>query len=332
MKSLLAVFLCALPLLAIDGVVTNGTTGKPQAGVTVTIIKIGQGMETIGSVTTDAQGKFNFPQEVEGPRLLQAQYQGANYNRMLPPTMPGKDVQLEVFDSSKQPGDAKVANHMILLETDGKQTNVTETVFYNNTGKITFNDPAHGTAKIYLPPETNGEARVQVTAPNGMPIQRPAEKTSQPNVYSVNYPIKPGETRFDFNYTVPGTHFASRVLHQEGALHLVAPKGVTVKGTDVVPAGTEPTTQAQIFNVKGLQYDLTLEGSGALRGASDAASGGGAADDQQQQQGPPIQEVMPKVYDKLYWILGLALGILALGFMLLFGQQQQSESKGKSAA
>lgn len=316
----------ALPLLAIDGIVLNGTTGKPQAGVTVTIIKIGQGMETVGSVTTDAQGKFNYAPPVEGPRLLQAQYQGANYNRMLPPTMPGKDVQLEVFESSKQPGEAKVSNHMILLETDGKQTNVTETIFYSNPSKVTFNDAAKGTARIFLPPETKGEARIQVTAPNGMPIQRPAEKTAQPNVYSVNYPVKPGETRFDFNYTIPGTHFASKVLHQDGATHLVAPKGVTLTGTSVTSAGTEPTTQAQIFDVKGTAYDVSLTGAGALRGAAQESQPA-ATDDAQNQ--PQIQEIMPRVYDKLYWILGLGIAVLALGFVLLFSQQPGA--KGKNA-
>ncbi len=30
-----------------------------------------------------------------------------------------------------------------------------------------------------------------------MPIQRPALKTKEPNVYKVDYPVRPGETRFD---------------------------------------------------------------------------------------------------------------------------------------
>ena len=316
MTRLLLALMAALPLLAIDGTIINQTTGKPQPGVTVTVIKLGQGMETVGSATSDAQGKFVFAQEVEGPKLLQASYQGVNYNRVLPPQMPVKDVTVTVYEASKQPGDAKVSNHMILLETDGKQINITETVFYNNTGKTTFNDPARGTVKIYLPPETKGEAKVQVTAPQGMPIQRTPEKTSQANVYAVNYPVKPGETRFDFNYSLPGDHFKSKILHGPGSTHLVAPKGLTLTSSDLTSAGTEPTTQAQIFDLKTADYDVTLSGSGVLRGPENAA-----AQQPEQEQAPPIKEVLPKVYDRLYWILGIAFAILAVGFVLLFGQQ-----------
>ena len=58
-------------------------------------------------------------------------------------------------------------------------------------------DAANGTLHFYLPPEAKGIVSVTINAPGGMPIQRPAEKTNQPNVYKVSYPIKPGETRFD---------------------------------------------------------------------------------------------------------------------------------------
>lgn len=319
----------SLPLLAVDGTVVNQTTGKPQAGVTVTMVKLGQGMETVGSTSTDAQGKFSFAQQVEGPRLLQAQYQGVNYNRMLPPNVPGKDIALEVYESSKQPGDAKVSNHMILLEADGKQINVTETIFYNNTGKTTYNNPGHGTVKFYLPPETNGEAKVQVTAPNGMPIARPAEKTSQANVYAINYPVKPGETRFDLSYALPGDHFKSRILHSPEKTHLVAPKGLTLQSPDLTSVGSEPTTQAQIFDLKSPAYDVAINGTGVLRAADNQAAS------QQEDQAPAIQEVLPKVYDRLYWVLGLSLAILAVGFVLMLShqqqQQQQPATKGKRA-
>src|SRR5258707_14320771 len=37
-----------------------------------------------------------------------------------------------------------------------------------------------------------------------MPIPRVAEKTKDANIYSVKFPIKPGETLFDLNYSLPG--------------------------------------------------------------------------------------------------------------------------------
>ena len=76
---------------AIDGFVLNGTTGKPQQGSTVTLFQTTQqGPQNLGSVKTDATGKFVFTQDVQagvggGPLLLQAVYDGVQYNKTLPP-------------------------------------------------------------------------------------------------------------------------------------------------------------------------------------------------------------------------------------------------------
>jgi hypothetical protein len=53
---------------AVDGTVINQTTGKPQAGATVTLYKIGQaGPEAIESVKSGADGKFRIAQDATGP-------------------------------------------------------------------------------------------------------------------------------------------------------------------------------------------------------------------------------------------------------------------------
>ncbi len=50
--------LASLSLGAVDGVVTNKTVGKPQAGATVTLYKLGQaGMESLESVKSGCGGQ-----------------------------------------------------------------------------------------------------------------------------------------------------------------------------------------------------------------------------------------------------------------------------------
>ncbi len=49
---------------------------------------------------------------------------------------------------------------------------------------------------------------MKATAPGGMPIGAPVNKTAKPDVYAVDFPVKPGETRFDLTYTVPYTEGA----------------------------------------------------------------------------------------------------------------------------
>src|SRR5215467_11030210 len=108
----LAIGILLLPcaLAAVDGIVTNQTTGKPQPGATVTLYKLGaqNGLESVESVKSDAQGHFEIHQDLQGPRLLQAAYDGVTYNHMLPPGAPSSGVGLDVYNSATKPGDAKV--------------------------------------------------------------------------------------------------------------------------------------------------------------------------------------------------------------------------------
>jgi hypothetical protein len=319
MKYLWAALMCTLPALAIDGTVINQTTGKPQAGATVTLYKLGQdGMESVESVKSDSQGKFQINQDMPGPRLLQTAFDGVTYNHMLPPGSPVSGVPLAVFQSSKQPGDAKVAQHMVLLEPSGQQMMVSESYIFRNDGKTTYNDPDGGTLQFFLPPAAKGVVQVNCTAPQGMPIQRAADKTGRADVYKVDFPIKPGETRIDLSYMVPytqGATFGGKIFFKGGPTRLVTPSGVTLKGVEIQSLGAEPRTQANIYDVKGSVFTVQVQGSGSLR-ASAPADNSDAQD-----SGPGIEQIMPKAWDNMRWILGLALGILALGFVLLYRAQ-----------
>src|SRR5579871_1821355 len=124
---------------AIDGTVINGTTGKPQANATVTLYKVGgNGPESIQSVKSGADGKFVITADAQGPRLVQAAYDGAVYNHMIPPGFPATDVKIEVYQSSSKPGAAHVEQHMILLEPDGQNLAVSESFVFKNDGKVTY--------------------------------------------------------------------------------------------------------------------------------------------------------------------------------------------------
>src|SRR5437764_12900562 len=146
-----------------------------------------------------------------------------------------------------------------------------------------------------------------------MPIQRPAEQNKQPGVYKVNYPIKPGETRIDLGYTVPAANpmvLSGKVLHKESKARLVAPQGATLSGENIKSIGQEPTTQANIYDVDGTAYKVEIQGNGTLEAPDQAQS------DEDSGQ-PQIQQVQPRIYEHMYWIVGLAFAILGLGSYLL---------------
>ncbi len=309
---------------AVEGVVVNRTTNQPQPGATVTLYKLGgAGMEAVESVRSGAGGRFRMDRTPEGPHLIQTAFDGVTYNHMLPPGSPTTGLQLEVYNSSSRPGSAQVTQHMVLLEPSGGQLAVTETLVFENTGKLAYNDPERGTLRLWIPP--GAKARVMATAPAGMPIERAAEPAGPPQVYKVDFPIKPGETRFDITYSVPladPAEFRGKILHR-GTVRLVAPAGVTLAGDGIELVGREPRTQAAIYSIRGAEYAVRIEGSGTLRAAAEDS----------EDSGPGLQQILPRVYDRAPWIVGFALGALMAGLVLLYRRSAAAPSAapGKGA-
>ena len=125
---------------------------------------------------------------------------------MLPPGSPSNGIDDRRLPILRKPGAARVDQHMMLLEPqpDGSMA-VSESYVWENDGKTTFNDPDQGTLQFYLPPAAQGQVTSTCSRPQGMPIRRAAEKTATPNVYKVDFPIKPGESRVDLSYAMPFT-------------------------------------------------------------------------------------------------------------------------------
>jgi hypothetical protein len=302
-------------LASVDGTVMNATTGKSQPSVIVTLVQPGaQGMQTLATVKSDAEGKFKIDKDVPpGPALLQAIYQGVLYTLVLPPGGPTNGVHVKIYDTTAKAGVAKVSQHMILIEPSANSLDVSETFLIENESTTTFLDPAKGSIQFYLPEAANGKVAVTINSPGGMPIQRSAEKTKEKNVYKIAYPVKPGENRFDVSYRLPPTDtFASKVLHGEGVTRLVTPSTVTLEGEGVQSLGQEPQTKAHIYGAGDADYTVKITGTGSLRNADAAPS------DEEDTGQPQIEEKAARVYSRMYWVLGLAFSILGLGGVLLY--------------
>lgn len=310
----LALLLLLLPAAsaAVDGVVVNGTTGKPQPGATVTLHSLDEsGMKPVSRVKTDARGEFRMDQSPQGPHLLQAAYAGVTYNLMLHSGAKTTGLELEVFNSSNNPSGATVSQHMVFIQPMGGILHVNEIVLYQNSGKVTYNDPAEGTLQVLLPEEMRGDPRLTVTGPQGMPLEGTVTKTAVAGVYKIDSPVTPGETRFDLTYvlSMPASGvFAGKVLHDGASVRLVAPLGVTLRGEGITMTGQDPATQAMVYEVQGNEYAVEIEGSGQLGTPEPAEAQGGAG----------IESIRPPIYDRMHEILGLSLLILLLGFILLY--------------
>jgi len=305
---------------AVEGTVQNQTSGKPQSAAVVTLIELGAGMNNIGSVKSDAQGRFHFDADLKPgtPYLIQALHEGVTYNRMLPPGTTPAGLSVEVYDAAVKVPEAKVSQDMILLEPSGKELAVNETVILTNTGKTTLQSP-DGSLKIQVPAGST-PVRMRVTGPQGMPITREPEKGSEPNTWVVKYPVKPGETRVDFSYSVPAgdnPEFKGRILHGGGPVRFVAPQGVKLESPALTDLGPEPRTKASVYELQGTQFAIKVSGSGQLRGSSEGGDQG-RGEPAQEDNTPGVDMVKPRIYQRLPWVLSLGFAMLAVGFAALY--------------
>lgn len=301
----LAFFLCAAAFGAIDGTVNNRSTGKPQPGATVRLFWHGQGAgpELVGSTKSDNEGRFSFAQDAAGATfLIEAVHGGVTYTTMLPEGVPAGGVELEVYDSSTKPGAARVQQRIVLLEPGESRLAVSETFFLTNPGNVTWHDPSNGTLRFFVPAEGKESLRVMATAPRSMPVERAPQETGETGVYKLSFPVKPGETRIDVSYTVPFTPpgpFSGRTLVQGAPTRIIVPHGVTLTGEGLTQLGIEPSTQAAIFETAAQAFSVNLEGTG-------------------DEGGPSIQAILPRIYDRVVWLLTPAFLALGLGFILLY--------------
>lgn len=310
MRGAWILMLAAMPALAdISGTVINRTTGKPQPGVFVHVTRMGQGgMAPAGSARTGADGRFAISTKGAGALLLQAVYKGVSYSR--PVEEGAANLEVEVFEAAPRVPDVRTTQHMILVESDGKEWVVNETVLFENSTNVTWNDPEQGTLQFTAPAAAGENVRVRATSPGSVPVEREPRRV-RAGLFALDFPVKPGgETRFDISYKFPAqaeTVLAGRILHAPGPVRLVAPEGIRAEGKALKELGQEPSTKAAIYDIIGNSYEIRLSGTGALQQAPAAS--------ESEEDGPRIERILPPGYERWWKIaLALAAAFLALSF------------------
>ena len=255
------------------------------------------------------------------PALLQGVYKGATYTLFLQPGAPTSGLRFVVYDVTAKSPDVKLDQHMFMIEPTSDALHVTEVFQLSNAGKTTLLDPEKGSIQFFMPSDAQG-ANVGIDAPGGMPIKRPPEKTKQAGVFKESYPVKPGDaTTYEVTYSLPpGAETRGQALWRCPRDHGQRPRRDAVGGqTPDARAGSQtarPHLSRCLPALLERSFELSITGTGVIR--TDAADSGGGQE-QQGDTGQPEATAGPaRVYDRLYWVLGLAFGILAVGGTLLY--------------
>jgi hypothetical protein len=203
--AIIVLFLCSIAASAdaVRGVVRNSTTNKPSVGDEVTLKRIGNGMEDVARIKTNAKGEFTFnvpPSQT--PYVVWVQHQGVTYTQV---ATPGSGiVAVRVFDSSSNVKQITLAEHAIALQTDENGSTLNGEEFYtliNQSMPPTALTGQH-TFEFYLPEgATIAESSVQTGKTQLKATVVPVE--NEKNKYAFVFPIRPGQTMFHVLYTIP---------------------------------------------------------------------------------------------------------------------------------
>ncbi|MFY9906790.1 MAG: hypothetical protein WBX02_11170 [Terriglobales bacterium] len=294
--AILALTLATSAAQTLTGTVTNGTTNKPAAGDEVILINLANGMDVAGSTKADSNGKFSFPLTgAPGPHLIRAVHQGVTYHQMAPPGVNTADVN--VYDVAPKVTGLSVTADVIRFQADSGTMQGVRLFVVNNTSSPAKTQMNDRNFEFYLPAGSKVE-QLQARAPNGQPISADAVPQAEKNRYAVNFPLRPGETQFQVEFTLPYSgeiKIDPKPVYPAEHLVVVLPK--TMQFTAANPPSYEsmhdPTQGDSAVEVAreakpGQRLGFTLRGQGVIT-ESPGETAASAAQQQDEQMQPQSQ-------------------------------------------
>ena len=269
----------------VEGKLVNETDRKiVPAGVELDVIQLGGGMSIVKSAVTDARGEFRIEGlPTSGPLLIRANYQGANYHGRV--TFSGSApvrVEIPVYETTDSMQGIRVEGVLFGFQTDGDHLRALETyTFVNETSpKRTFMS-RDGTFRFSKPAGITAVPQMTATGPGAaMPLQQsPLESADGASYYSL-YPVRPGKTKFEIEYTLPyhdrTYSYRKKFFNAIDRFQLgVAPHDIAVAGVGLQKVHDEAARNIAIYSgpplVPGGEVVWTFSGGSAMA----AAAGGG---------------------------------------------------------
>jgi hypothetical protein len=338
----------------VTGTITNGTNGKPAAGVQVILIQLQGGMQPVESTKTDANGHYQITNAGVGgqmPMLIRAVYHDVLYHA---PLTPGKTVvDVTVYEPTSKPGAVSVSTHAVIIQPNGVELLVWEEFTVENRTQPPMTYSLDGGSFLFTLPDGAQINEVDAAGSSGMPVVQSTLDKGK-NLKAIAYAFKPGENQVRISYKLPYTanqlklHLVSPYLAER--LVVASPPTVQIAADGLVSGQPEQGFSIYMHDTVAANSPVNINISGTApppqqqNAASSPASGGGqsggevgppSADDSQNpsvnsrldQSGAEAPTTaattMPARLDSLKWILvaGFA-GIFALGLIFLWRRPQ----------
>jgi hypothetical protein len=322
----------------VTGTVTNGTTGKPAAGVDVILIQLQGTMQPVGQTKTDASGRYQLdnPALGNGPMLIRAVYRGVNYHE---PAVPGKTtVDIQVFEPTEKSSAFTVTARAIILEPGDSGLVVNEEYLISNKSEppVAYYKPG-GSFEFSIPADAQ-MGDVAVVGTSGMPVKQAAIDKGK-NTQAVDYPFRPGDSSVRLSYKVPYPGNATSLKFSSpyaiNRVAVFAPPAMHVSGDGFNQAGQQSgfTVYMKDSVPANKLESVAISGTGPMPQGDSAANGQSASGDDTQNpavnsraeaSGPsPVASLttMPARLDSVRWyVVGGFAAIFALGLLYIWRQ------------
>ncbi len=283
MRSRIVLFALAVLMSAsaaaqtLTGTVRNATTGRPAAHDDVVLLNLMQGMNEAARTKTDAQGRFTFTVQGQGPHLVRANHQNVNYFRAAPPGT--TSVEIQVYDVAQKLDGITGTVSVMRLQTDGGKLQGLDLYAVKNSStppRTLMNDRPF---EFYLPDGAQID-QVAAESPGGNPVNASAVPASEKDRYYVVFPLRPGETRFQIAWHLPYSGQArlrSRFLLPYEHLAVVLPKSIQFMpeaGTSFSPMTDDTGASLQVASntAPGKPIAFRISGTGMLQDSDNGAA------------------------------------------------------------
>ena len=263
--SALAVLACssgaALGANSIRGSVRNQSRGEPAIGDDVILVRLDKGMQEEARAKTDAAGAFTLNlQYPDKPYLVRVVHQGVSYEQR---AFDGDALSLQVFDAEPHVPGVTGTIEIIRAGTKGNLLHVSDMVEIKNDSNPPLTQAGERTFEVYLPAHAKVDSVLAAGSGKIGVMISAAPVSGEPGHYTVNFPLRPGATKFAFNYDLPydgHATFRTKRVYALQQLAIMIPE--TMRFTSRSPAFRSLAVGKNTYQVQAANYVRAGEGPG----------------------------------------------------------------------
>lgn len=185
----------------ITGVARNQTRGGFAIGDEVILLRLDQSVQEEARTKTDSRGSFTL--QVKYPHsshLVRVVHQGVDYDQQ---ASAGDAVSLDVFDAATRVQGVTGTIEIIRIGTVGNLLHVSDMIELKNDSRPPLTQAGERSFEVFLPAHAKIDSVLAAGPAKIGTLISATRVLREAGHYTVNFPLRPGATKFAFNYNLP---------------------------------------------------------------------------------------------------------------------------------